>query len=288
MYRYAPVIPYYDWNDFTLFGVTFHTFGLLVALSVVLGHRMVVKRGLALGLADVKTLDTFSLVVLASGFVSAHVLDAVWYHPEVVREHPVELLMLHHGLSSFGGLVGAVTGGLLWLRWKRFNAWAWADLCTYAFPFGWLLGRAGCAIAHDHKGMLTDSPLAVRFPDGPRLDLGLIELALTPLVVAAVVITSRKTKRPGMISAVYAMTYPLIRFPLDFLRARDLGPDSDPRYAGLTPAQWMCMGSVALGFWIFFRARQNPPLEPPARPQPASASTSGDDAGDDASAGATS
>lgn len=268
MYRYALVIPYYDWNDFTVLGVTFHTFGLLVALSVVLGHRIVVRRGLALGLANEKTLDTFSLVVLASGFVSAHVLDVVWYHPEVLRERPIELLMLHHGLSSFGGLVGAVSGGLIWLHRKRLNPWAWADLCTYAFPFGWLFGRAGCAIAHDHKGRLTDSLFAVRFPEGPRFDLGLIELALTPLVVAAVVITSRKTRRPGMISAVYAITYPLIRFPLDFLRAHDLGPDSDPRYAGLTPAQWLCLGSLALGVWMLLRARHNPPLEVPTKTHP--------------------
>ena len=39
--------------------------------------------------------------------------------------------------------------------------------------------------------------------------------------------------------------YAPVRFGLDFLRATDLARP-DERYAGMTPAQWACLGTVAL------------------------------------------
>lgn len=253
------MIPYIDFSELRILGVTFHAFGFLVAIGVLLGHMVIVRRARAMGLVPIKTVDAFVLATYVGGFFFGHFFDTLFYHPETWRRDPWELVMVHHGLSSFGGIVGAVLVGVGFIVWKRLPGWVFADLCAYAFPFGWLLGRAGCAVVHDHPGHLSDSPLAVRFPDGARFDLGLIEFALTPLLIALVVVVSRRTRRPGMIAGVLAVAYPLVRFPLDFLRATDLGPEGDPRYAGLTPAQWACFGFIALGVAILAEARKQPP-----------------------------
>jgi phosphatidylglycerol---prolipoprotein diacylglyceryl transferase len=258
------VIPYFDIASFTIGGVSFHTFGLLVALGTLLGHAMVSNRAKKLGLGPASTIDLFVLTGFASGFFFGHALDVLLYHPATLWNDPLELFKIHHGLSSFGGVFGAIVGGYIFVRAMKLSPWVFADLCTYAFPFGWLLGRAGCAIAHDHKGHLTNSWLAVRFPEGPRYDLGLIELAFVPLLCALVVWVSRTTKRPGMISGALAVAYALIRFPLDFLRATDLGPDSDVRYGGLTPAQWFCFATLLFGLWILGRSRHHAPFPPEA------------------------
>ena len=258
------MIPYLDLASFTIAGATFHTFGLMVALGVLLGHWIVSKRHRALGLGPSSEADVFTLVGFASAFFFAHFFDVLLYRPDLVRRDWTELFKIHHGLSSFGGFVGAIIGCVAYIRIRKLNGWAYSDLCAYSFPFGWLFGRAGCAVAHDHKGHLTDSFLAVRFPDGPRYDLGLIELALTPILVAVVVLVARRDKRPGMITGALAVTYPFIRFPLDFLRATDLGEESDPRHFGLTPAQWACFGLLAVGVWCIMQARKNAPLPEPA------------------------
>ncbi len=258
------MIPHIDFAEFRIFGVTFHTFGFLVALGVLLGHHMTARRAKAMGLEPVGLVDRFAVTVFAGGFFFGHFFDAIFYHPDTVARDPLELFKIHHGLSSFGGIVGAVGAGLVFLRVKRLSPWVFADLCTYAFPFGWLLGRAGCAVVHDHMGRRSDSWMAVRFPDGPRFDLGLVEFALTPLLIAVVVVVSRRTRRPGMISGALAVTYSVMRFPLDFLRATDIGPDSDPRYYGLTPAQYACVGLLALGAWLLYHARENPEWVAPA------------------------
>ena len=49
------------------------------------------------------------------------------------------------------------------------------DIIAYAMPIGWMIGRLGCTLAHDHRGLASTSWIAVNFPEGPRYDLGLIE-----------------------------------------------------------------------------------------------------------------
>ena len=61
------MIPAIDLADFRVFGVTFHTFGLLVAFGVLLGHQVVVRRARALGLAPIALVDRFVLVVFTVG-----------------------------------------------------------------------------------------------------------------------------------------------------------------------------------------------------------------------------
>ena len=247
------MIPYLDVGEFHLLGVRFHTFGLLVAIGVLLSHHVAGRRAKEVGLGPASTIDRLVLMVYTGGFVGGHVLDTVFYHPDVLRQDWRELFMIHHGLSSFGGIVGANVAGLAYLAVKRLDPWPYIDLCAYAFPFGWLFGRAGCAVVHDHPGRLTTSPLGVQFPGGARFDLGLVEFALTPLLIALVVVVGRRTRRPGVVAGALAVTYAAMRFPLDFLRATDLGPESDPRYAGLTPAQWACIAMLTLGAWMLSR-----------------------------------
>jgi len=40
-----------------------------------------------------------------------------------------------------------------------------------------------------------------------------------------------------------------VRFAMDFLRIRG-GEGADPRYAGLTPAQWECFALFLLGLYM--------------------------------------
>lgn len=254
------MIPYYEVPDLPVLGARFHPFGFLVAVGVLLGHWVLSSRAKSLGVGPSSRVDLFVLVVFASGFFVGHVFDAVFYHPESLRLDWREVFMVHHGLSSFGGLLGAVLGGRLFIRVFKLDAWVWTDLCTYSFPFGWFFGRMGCAAVHDHIGRPSESLLAVRFPGGARYDLGLLEFLLTPLLIALVVWVSRKTSRPGMISGAFAVAYSVMRFPLDFLRSTDLGADSDPRYGGLTPAQYACVFTLFLGLWIIHRARRRAPL----------------------------
>jgi len=115
--------------------------------------------------------------------------------------------------------------------------------------------------------MQTDAWYAVRWEVHglgvvPRLDLGLIEMLLTiPLALAFLWAWHRKPTRPlGFYTGWMCVAYAPVRFFLDFLRVGEndplVGNGGDPRYAGLTPAQWACFGLLALGLYFLRTAHR--------------------------------
>jgi phosphatidylglycerol:prolipoprotein diacylglycerol transferase len=125
-----------------------------------------------------------------------------------------------------------------------------------ALVIGWVFGRLGCTLVHDHLGRPSEFLLAVRFPDGPRHDLGLYEFLYTVLVlVPAVVVLNRRPRPPGTSVAVLALLYAPARFLLDFLRQTDL-PGADASHLGLTVAQYGCIALAGVGIGLLMRIRR--------------------------------
>ena len=123
---------------------------------------------------------------------------------------------------------------------------------------GWIFGRTGCFTAHDHPGRHTSFFLSVRYPDGPRHDLGLDELLFTIAMTAILFAYARKPRPPGHLIGLACLMYAPVRFGLDFLRATDVARP-DMRYAGLTPAQWACLATFVLGARLM--ASRPPPAQ---------------------------
>ena len=120
---------------------------------------------------------------------------------------------------------------------------------------GWVFGRLGCTLVHDHIGKLSDFALAIRFPDGARHDLGFYELLYTVLVlVPAVIWLNRLPRRPGTAICLIPLLYAPARFLGDFLRVSL--PGHDPRYAGLTLAQYACIAVAGLVLALAYRLRR--------------------------------
>jgi phosphatidylglycerol:prolipoprotein diacylglycerol transferase len=239
-------------------------FGTLVALGVYIGSLVAVRHARERRL-DERKMNEFIFWVVAAGFIGGHMLDAVFYHPQRIARDPFYLFALWDGLSSFGGFVGALSGALAWRLFRGEGILAMCEVVNSAFPLAWVFGRAGCASVHDHPGRISDAWFAVRYPFGSgtvgRFDLGLYECVLTiPLAVAFLILWRRKPVRPlGFYTGIMCTAYAPVRFALDFLREQE-GTISggDPRYAGLTPAQWACFGLLAVGIYFLRLARRSP------------------------------
>lgn len=234
---------------------TVKPFGALVALGVYLGVMVAARIGRKRGIHP-DAMSRFMFWVLGFAFVSGHVLDALFYHPERVWSDPLTLLRLWDGLSSFGGFVGATLGvfAFKW-RFKVKRVLPFADTMAAAFPVGWTFGRMGCAVVHDHPGMRSDLWFAVAFEGGGRFDLGLYEMVFAFIVAVACLILARKPKPPGFFLGFTMLVYAPVRFALDFLRAEPGQiAGADPRYLMLTPAQWASFVMVAAGFALLWHA----------------------------------
>lgn len=269
-------------------------FGLLVAIAFALTDVLVLRRVRKHGY-DVPQFKALRVWVIASSLFFAHALDELVCHPDVALQHPLTLLYVWNGLSSFGGFIGTLLGGLGWkfLTFDRRGALFFlpslratplvmlpvADVVMSVFPVGWVFGRAGCSLVHDHPGQLAPpgSWLAVAWPAydgegidrayGPlhlvwgsaaRWDLGLLEMLFTIVLAAAFIATWPRRVPVGSYIAAACLAYAPVRFFMDALRV-DQG--ADPRWLGMTFAQYCTLGlfafGVAMAAWIVRTSRKN-------------------------------
>src|SRR5262245_46867769 len=101
------MIPYIEQPTLHLGPITIHAFGVLVAMAMLVGMRLVRKRAVAEGL-DPVVADRLVTWILVGGFAGAHLVDRLVYHPAQTLAAPVTLVRFWEGLSSFGGFIGAV------------------------------------------------------------------------------------------------------------------------------------------------------------------------------------
>jgi phosphatidylglycerol:prolipoprotein diacylglycerol transferase len=246
------VVPFFELRVIELpGGLSLAVFGTLVALGVFAGVVVAEHRARAVGL-PARTLYRALGWALVPGFALAHAVALV---PHLGRGE-LELgdwLRFWNGMSSFGGIAGALLGLGLGFRREPGALLAVAEVLAPAFVVGWVFGRLGCTLVHDHVGRPSDFPLAIRFPDGARHDLGFYELLYTlGVLLPATLVLLRRPRPPGAIIAWLALLYAPARFLGDFLRATDL-PGSDLRYAGLTIAQYGCLALAGMGLYVAAR-----------------------------------
>jgi phosphatidylglycerol:prolipoprotein diacylglycerol transferase len=248
----------------------FNAFGLCCAIGFFAWNAVAMRRVRTLGY-DTSKFNQLLAWMIGVGLPMAWLVDVVFYGDNGA-------LALNGGLrgfSSTGGLLGATLGALLWsrvdvsrsgirLRPTALPLLPFSDIVVSTNPVAWAFGRLGCALIHDHPGIVLHSPFAVAWPvdenDGthhvfgpihvvwgsvPRFDMGLIECVLLFVLAAAFAVSFRWRPREGTYTAAGCIAYPLLRFGLDFLR-----PAEEMRHGALTFAQWWCIGTFALGVWL--------------------------------------
>jgi phosphatidylglycerol:prolipoprotein diacylglycerol transferase len=238
------VIPYVEPPALELLGYPLRGFALLALLAVAVQVELTLRRAPRVGIARDLAASLIGWAV-AIGLVSAHVFDVVAYRPEVLRTDPLELLRVWGELSSTGGMLGGLVALFVVARRRGLSqrdALRFFDTVMFALPFTLAVGRLGCALQHDHLGVSSTSFLAVRFPEGPRFDLGLLEMGLCVGIALLFLALDRRgalTSYPaGFTSALFFGLYGPGRFALDFLRV------GEARYLGWTPAQWLMLGAI--------------------------------------------
>jgi phosphatidylglycerol:prolipoprotein diacylglycerol transferase len=255
------MIPYIDIPKIELFGpFAIQPFGFLVVTGILLGMRFGIKRAAEHGVPENEISTPIWTCVLV-GLLFSHAFDVIFYFPERIREDGIlTLFKFWEGLSSYGGFLGALIV-LMVFYWKRFDKLAEiSDFVIQGLVVGWIFGRMGCAIVHDHPGRVTDHWMGVVFPGNiVRWDLGLMEFLYTLLILfPLILLVHRKWRLPvGGYVVLISAAYAPIRFILDFMRSTDL-TFSDKRYLGLTPGHWSSMILIAYAAWYGYRIWKNP------------------------------
>lgn len=242
------MIPFISSQTYTLFGLTFQTWGTLVALGFIIATWIASRRAKQNGLDPNHILELAFWIFLAS-FIGARILHVLVYEPQYYLAHPWEVIDPRKpGFAIFGGFMGAAVAFFWYARRHALDWIQYADTLMWGLPWGCGIGRLGCFLIHDHPGTLTHFILGVKYPDGSvRHDLGLYLSLIGFTTGGAFLYLNRKQRAPGFWFGTYMMIEGVTRFCLDFLRIVDV------RYLGLTPTQYLSLPLFLVGAWLAFR-----------------------------------
>lgn len=162
----------------------------------------------------------------------------------------------HGGLAFYGGLLFAAPVGLWYAHRKKLGVWRVADLTAPFIALGLFFGRLGCFLNGCCFGKQTDLPWAVTFPQRgtpPNVHPAQLYESFGALVLFGLlyfVVRPRKS-RHGEVFAWLLITYGLLRFGLEFLRADERGS-----LWLLSTSQWLGVPVGACGLWLLFRGKR--------------------------------
>lgn len=209
-----------------------YAYSALGAIAIVAAGYMILRRSRRFGI-PLDAAFRFCFWMYVSALAGAH-LAAVG--------DPAMFFRDLSGINSYGGLAGALLAGLAWCLWhglpgreilRRF------DIVAYSIPGACMFGRLGCALAHDHRGALSPSWIAVGFPEGPRLDLGLIEFLFLAALAVLFRLLDGEPRPAGFFLGLSAVAYGGFRIWMGTLRIEPVSLVPGVTLIGIGLAAWL-------------------------------------------------
>lgn len=240
------------------------TYGVLLALGLVLGLWTAKRRAPQAGLPPEKVVD-FGFWVVLGGLLGGKVLLLIT-DPSYLSSFRGLVGLLRAGGVFYGGLIGALaTAAFLVRRWQL-PFWPLADTLAPSVALGHVLGRLGCFFAGCCYGASCQAPWAVVFADPRAAEISgtplgvplhptqLYEAAFNLVNFLFLALFFRKVVAVGLRGQVlgfYLANYGVARFVIEFFRG---DPDRGFVLGGLlSTSQAIALVMVPIGVFLIFR-----------------------------------
>lgn len=252
-------IPYTTFPEIDLGPVSIRTFGLMVAIGVMVGTLIASRLGERWGVPTDDTIGLATRLVIA-GVIGSRITWVLTHLDQI--EDPIDVVAVWEGGLQFsGGFLAAIVVGLPTFRkWSRATRWRMLDGLALGLTVGLAIGRIGCYAVGEHLGGPTGFFLGTRYDGGDTREgplavgttihnTSLYELLFLLVIAAVLWWTLRRRPVAGSLMGGFCVLYGIGRFSTDFLRTYD------DTVLGLTGAQWMCLALVPAGLVILTRVR---------------------------------
>lgn len=256
-------IPYHTFPTIEVGPLTIRVFGVFVALGIVAGIGILLRFARQRGL-DPEALRSLAIWVVVLGIVGSRLLYVVT-HLSDFAERPLAVFALWEGGLQFSGAFIVAIVVIVWWgrRHPEVPTRTLTDGIVLGLVPGMMIGRLGCYAVGEHLGNETTFFLATKYLGGETregpIEIGsvihhtaLYEILLLAPLAIILFDMARRHATPGLMTATFLVWYGVQRFLTDFLRAYD------ERVAGLTGAQYICLGMIAAGLALWWRVRTRP------------------------------
>ncbi len=240
---------------FSIGKFTVHSYGLLIAIGIILAVGVAMRRAPKKGLIPDEALN-ICLICVVMGFLGAKILFVLENFSRFLTD-PLAVLG-SSGFVVYGGLVLGILSVLIYCKLiKRISFLRYVDLIFPSLALAQAFGRLGCFFAGCCYGKATDAWWGVVFPEGSFAPAGealiptqLISSGCDFLIFLVLVLFSRKARKVGDVTALYLLLYGVGRFSIEFLRQNEQGG-----IGMLTTAQIFSIVFVVAGLAFLIRNR---------------------------------
>ena len=199
-------------------------YGLFYAIAVLIGSRIVlseIKRR-RINLQEDEALNMTLLIFLA-GLIGGRVYEVIFEWSNYYRFQPFwkTFAIWEGGLAIHGAIIGGIVSLLTYCRIKKISLAAMLDIGALCMIMGQAIGRWGNFTNGEAAGPLTDLWTGIVFPEGTAVDRyangspvhpTMIYESLGNFLILALLWKLRlRNFRPGMLGAVYLLTYSILR-----------------------------------------------------------------------------
>jgi len=222
--------PDFDPVFFRIGPLAFRWYGLMYIIGFLSAYFIIrsgaKQRGMGLTKDDVSDLVFIVALGIILGGRAGYVL---FYNLSDYLSQPLKVFAVWEGGMSFhGGLLGAILGGIWFVRKKKLSFWQMADIGFMTAPVGLGLGRIGNFINGELYGRATSLPWGIIFPDPraggvPRHPSQLYEAVLEgPVMYLCLWLIGRRQVQAGTVFWSFIGLYGLFRFTVEFVREPDI------------------------------------------------------------------
>lgn len=260
---------------FNLFGLEIRWYGVLFAVGYLISYE-IVKRIFKRDGAPGYWLDKLVIYTLTATLIGARLGHCFFYDPVYYISHPIEILYVWNGgLSSHGGLVGAVLGIMLFARkyTKISPLWSFDRFIVSVALIGAFL-RIGNLMNHEIYGLPTALPFAFKFitnldswhageapiftlPCHPTAIYEAVSYFFIAFLLLIIYYKTNASNRPGMIMGVFLIAVFSIRFLIEFIKVNQV-PFEDQMI--LNMGQILSIPCIVIGLYLFIRSCVKPPV----------------------------
>ncbi len=220
---------------FSIGPITVYSYGVLLAVSYLIGLWLAMRRAKAWGLDANRVLDLGIYIIIAALIGAKLLLLVVDFNQ--FRQSPQDLLSLaRSGGVFYGGLILAVVVAFWYISKHRLPFWTTCDVFAPGIALGHVSGRLGCLAAGCCYGRPTTLPWGITFtsplaaanvgtPLGiPLHPTQLYEAGAELLILAFLLTTERRGRRfAGRTFWLYMLLYAISRYIIEMYRGDPRG-----------------------------------------------------------------
>lgn len=239
-------------NDFTIGPITFHMYGLMIAIGFMMALLLTLYRGKK-NKFDEDIIYGIFFCAIIGGMAGSRILYYIVELPHIL-EDPSILWNFKNGYVVYGGIIGGILCSYVYCRLKKTAFLPYFDMVIPAVPLAQGFGRFGCFFAGCCYGRETDAWYGLTFhasefaPNGVKLiPTQLISSAGDFLICALLLFYASKKPLNGRVASMYLLLYGIGRFAVEFLR-----DDYRGSVGILSTSQLISIGIVAIGIVMFF------------------------------------